>query len=638
MSTMKSFTLRFMNKRGSESIFLWLIHKQKWINGLQLSKKAINSPPSTPKMHVAGKANIDISSLTPAQIARYGFFRSEREFVRDLTDLCEELRFVDVKDRKAKLRQRLPEINIPGCVYLPLCASTDTWERVVKVVPDKSFAFSTRERCPCLMTFETTCDDPEYGLDTATYLYQTLGFDDSNTDLGEEDIVQLENAESLQSQRAAMRERFVHAARNSVTKLDLDLGDLRKELAEEGNAKGNCKSDGTNPMLSDLPHLWEDDTPEQNVAQETDTAEDGTKVQVASHDAARKHLKAEVLKVQAIEIFTKQKLPREEVKLINSESPQKSRGKFLVALGKYMSTPESAEDDAEKATDTPKLQNRRESIMSLGQLIAKSNDDLRQEVFIMQLIQFLHDIWADKGLALQCNPYRIMSTSQTCGLIEVVSDSNSIDGVKKDNDLKPMVEIFKQLFPETHQFEQAQKNYVESMAAYSLITYILGIKDRHNGNIMLNLKTGAITHIDFGFVLGMAPGKDKIKHTNFSMERAAFKLTPELVDVMGGKKSDNWKYFNKLLCDGLLEARRHADTLVTLAEIMGYKSKLPCFNQPGGGTTRVVRELKERLMVDLTDSMVVAKMNKLANKASTSRGSIIYEKFQRFSNGIAPVL
>lgn len=73
---------------------------------------------------------------------------------------------------------------------------------------------------------------------------------------------------------------------------------------------------------------------------------------------------------------------------------------------------------------------------------------------------------------------------------------------------------------------------------------------------------GHILHIDFGFFLSNSPGR------NMGFETAPFKLLDDFVQVMGGRSSDMFKYFEILVLKGFLASRKHMDRFVTLIDIM----------------------------------------------------------------------
>uniref|UniRef100_S4RR88 Phosphatidylinositol 4-kinase beta n=1 Tax=Petromyzon marinus TaxID=7757 RepID=S4RR88_PETMA len=182
-------------------------------------------------------------------------------------------------------------------------------------------------------------------------------------------------------------------------------------------------------------------------------------------------------------------------------------------------------------------------------VIVKCGDDLRQELLAYQVLKQLQMIWEQERVPLWLKPYKILVTSADSGMIEPIVNAVSIHQVKKQSQLS-LLEYFLQEHGSrtTEGFLTAQRNFVQSCAAYCLVCYLLQVKDRHNGNILLDLE-GHIIHIDFGFILSNSP-------RNLGFEVSAFKLTQEFVDVMGGQDSDMFIYFKLLMLQGLIGARK----------------------------------------------------------------------------------
>ena len=66
----------------------------------------------------------------------------------------------------------------------------------------------------------------------------------------------------------------------------------------------------------------------------------------------------------------------------------------------------------------------------LVHLIVKTGDNLKQEQFAMQLLELFNQIFISEGLSLYLQTYQVVSLGPDCGLIQMVKDSSTIDGMK----------------------------------------------------------------------------------------------------------------------------------------------------------------------------------------------------------------
>ncbi|RSL59821.1 hypothetical protein CEP54_007127 [Fusarium duplospermum] len=253
--------------------------------------------------------------------------------------------------------------------------------------------------------------------------------------------------------------------------------------------------------------------------------------------------------------------------------------------------------------------------------IFKVGDDCRQDVLALQMIAAFRGIFHDVGLDVYVFPYRVTATAPGCGVIDVLPNSISRDMLGREA-VNGLYDYFISKYGNENslRFQRARSNFVKSMAAYSVISYLLQFKDRHNGNIMID-DAGHILHIDFGFCFDIAPGGIKF-------ERAPFKLTTEMVAVMGGSMDhQSFKAFEELCVKAFLASRQYCEKLSQIVWLM-MDSGLPCFRPES------VKHFRERFVLDKSERDAANFMKHLIKTSYSSYSTGIYDQFQLLTNGI----
>eukprot|EP01126_Amoeba_proteus_P004228 TRINITY_DN11421_c0_g4_i3.p1 TRINITY_DN11421_c0_g4~~TRINITY_DN11421_c0_g4_i3.p1 ORF type:complete len:857 (-),score=216.68 TRINITY_DN11421_c0_g4_i3:53-2623(-) len=177
-------------------------------------------------------------------------------------------------------------------------------------------------------------------------------------------------------------------------------------------------------------------------------------------------------------------------------------------------------------------------------VIFKAGDDLRQDMLTLQMFRIMDKMWKKHDIDLQLRPYNVIATGAETGMIEVVTSSNTISKIQKamagplgafQDDV--IFNWLKAQNPTNTEIINAVENFTASCAGYCVATYVLGIGDRHNDNIMIQ-SHGRLFHIDFGHILGNFKEKFGVKR-----ERVPFVFTPDWAFVMGGKDSPYYEKF-----------------------------------------------------------------------------------------------
>ena len=203
-------------------------------------------------------------------------------------------------------------------------------------------------------------------------------------------------------------------------------------------------------------------------------------------------------------------------------------------------------------------------------VIFKCGDDLRQDQLTLQILRIMERRWERAGLDLQLSAYRCVATGNELGFIEVVLNSTTTADITKTYSggasgafsKEPMAMYLREHNPTPDAYRRAVDTFLVSLAGYCVATYVMGIGDRHNDNIML-ARTGHLFHIDFGHFLGNFKSKFGIRR-----ERAPFVFTPDFAYVLGEKGADDYARFSDLCGRAYNVIRAHANEFINLFQLM----------------------------------------------------------------------
>jgi len=167
------------------------------------------------------------------------------------------------------------------------------------------------------------------------------------------------------------------------------------------------------------------------------------------------------------------------------------------------------------------------------------------------------------------------------------------------------------------------ETYVKSCAGYCVITYLLGVGDRHMDNLLL-APDGHFFHADFGYILGRDP-----KPLAPSM-----KLSHEMIDGMGGMYSDKnpesqFLNFKQYCFTAFTTLRRSSSLILNLFALM-QDANIPDVRFWG---TEAVKKVEERFCLGVSEDEAIAFFDSLISRSLEAWGPVVIDKLHGLVQG-----